>query len=102
MNLWKYTGVGSVIYTAAIAGIDPTYFEVAALDGARRRHTIRFIILPLPSFVIIVQVISGLGRIFNSDFGLFFQVAHARGALTTSRLPVPAAAEPLLAASEKV
>ena len=81
VNLWKYTGYGSVVYFAAIAGIDPTYFEASALDGASRWQTIRRIMIPLISYIIIIQVLLAVGRIFFSDFGLFFNVTRNNGAL---------------------
>jgi putative aldouronate transport system permease protein len=80
-NLWKYTGYGSVVYFAAIAGIDPNYFEASSLDGANRWQTIRHIMLPLISFVIVIQVLLAIGRLFFSDFGLFYQVPLNMGLL---------------------
>ncbi len=80
-NLWKYTGYTSVIYFAAIAGIDVAYFEASALDGASRWQTIRSIMIPLISPIIIINVILGIGRIFYGDFGLFFQLPKNNGTL---------------------
>jgi putative aldouronate transport system permease protein len=79
VNLWKYTGYGCVVYLAAIAGIDPNYFEASALDGAGRWQTIRHVMIPLISYVIIIQVLLALGRIFFCDFGLFFNVPKNNG-----------------------
>ncbi|MGA2641207.1 MAG: ABC transporter permease subunit [Spirochaetia bacterium] len=81
VNLWKYTGYGCVVYFAAIAGINPNYFEASALDGASRWQTIRHIMIPLISYLIIIQVLLAMGRIFFSDFGLFFNVTKNNGAL---------------------
>jgi putative aldouronate transport system permease protein len=83
VNLWKYTGYGCVVYFAAIAGINPNYFEASALDGASRWQTVRHIMIPLISYLIIIQVLLALGRIFFSDFGLFFNVTKNNGALYT-------------------
>jgi putative aldouronate transport system permease protein len=80
-NLWKYTGYCSVIYLAAISGIDQSCFEAAALDGASRWQTIRNIMIPLISYVIIIQVLLSIGRLFYSDFGLFYQVPQNMGTL---------------------
>jgi putative aldouronate transport system permease protein len=80
-NLWKYTGYSSVIYLAAIAGIDQNCFEAAALDGASRWQVIVRIMIPLISFVIIIQVLLSIGRLFYSDFGLFYQVPQNMGPL---------------------
>ncbi len=81
MNLWKYTGYCSVIYLAAIAGIDQCCFEAAALDGASRWQVITRIMIPLISYVIIIQVLLSVGRLFYSDFGLFYQVPLNMGPL---------------------
>lgn len=81
VNLWKYTGYGSVVYLAAIIGIDQNCFEAASLDGASRWQTVRHIMIPLISPVIIIQVMLLIGRIFYSEFGLFFQVPQNMGPL---------------------
>jgi len=81
VNLWKYTGYGSVVYLAAITGIDPNCFEAASLDGANRFQTVRHIMIPLISPVLIIQVMLLIGRIFYSEFGLFFQVPQNMGPL---------------------
>jgi putative aldouronate transport system permease protein len=80
-NLWKYTGYGSVVYLAAIAGIDQNCFEAAALDGASRWQTVRHVMIPLISYLIIIQVMLQIGRLFYSDFGLFYQVPMNMGPL---------------------
>jgi len=81
VNLWRYTGYNSVIYLAAISGIDPGYHEAAAVDGATVWQDIRHITLPLLSPVIIILVLLGIGRIFFAEFGLFFQVPQNMGPL---------------------
>lgn len=81
VHLWRYTGYNSVIYLAAISGIDPGYYEAAAVDGATVWQTIRHITLPLLSPVIIILVLLGIGRIFFAEFGLFFQVPQNMGPL---------------------
>lgn len=80
-NLLKYGGYNCIIYIAAIAGIDPEYYEAAVLDGASKGQQIMKVTLPLLSPTIIIMVLLALGRIFNADFGLFFQVPLDSGAL---------------------
>ncbi len=80
-NLWKYVGYTSVIYLAAMMGIDPGYIEAASLEGAGRGHIVRHIILPLISNVVIIMVLLQVGRIFYSDFGLFYNVTLNMGSL---------------------
>jgi len=79
--LWKNVGYTCIIYLAAIIGIDPELYEAARLDGASKIHQIRHITLPLLYPVITLMVLLAVGRIFYSDFGLFFQVPLNSGQL---------------------
>lgn len=81
VNLWKGCGYGTLIYVSGIAGIDPTYYEAAKLDGATRWQRITNITLPslIPSLITMLML--SIGRIFSSDFGLFYQVPQNSGAL---------------------
>ena len=81
MNLWKGLGYGMVVYLATITGIDKTYYEAAGIDGATIWQQIRYITLPLMKTVIIMMFIMAVGRIFYSDFGLFYQVPRDSGLL---------------------
>jgi putative aldouronate transport system permease protein len=74
MNLWKNLGYSMVIYLAAIASLDKTIYEAAIIDGAGKRQQIWHITLPLIKRVIILMFILAAGRVFYSDFGLFYQV----------------------------
>lgn len=81
VNVWKGAGYACIIYLAAIIGIDPEYYEAAKLDGASKWQQIRKITLPLISPVITMLTLLQIGRIFYSDFGLFYQVPMNAGAL---------------------
>lgn len=81
MNLWKGLGYGMVVYLATITGIDKTYYEAAGIDGATIWQQIRYITLPLMKTVIIMMFIMNVGRIFYSDFGLFYQVPRDSNSL---------------------
>lgn len=74
MNIWKGVGYGSIVYLAAIVGIDRTYFEAARIDGASKWQQIKNITIPLLIPLMIVLTIMAIGGIFRSDFGLFYQV----------------------------
>lgn len=80
-NAWKGVGYGCLVYIASINGIDTTYYEAAELDGAGKWMQIRHITLPciLPS--IITLTFLSIGKIFYSDFGLFYQVPRDSGML---------------------
>jgi putative aldouronate transport system permease protein len=81
INAWKGVGIGAVIYIAAIAGIDPEYYEAAVIDGASKWKQIMHITLPSIQPVIIILTILSMGSIFHADFGLFYQVPQDSGAL---------------------
>lgn len=79
--LWKNAGYMSIIYLAAIAGIDKSVYEAASLDGASKLQQIFRITLPLLKPTVIIMTLMAVGRIFFSDFGLFYQVPMNSGAL---------------------
>ncbi|MGG1516613.1 ABC transporter permease subunit [Paenibacillus oryzisoli] len=81
VHTWKGAGYACIIYLAAIIGIDTEYYEAATLDGASKWHQIRLITIPLITPVIIMLTLLQIGRIFYSDFGLFYQVPMNAGAL---------------------
>lgn len=80
-NLWKYGGYNTVIYLAAVAGLNAEYYEAAAIDGASKWKQITQITIPLLSPIIIIMVLLSLGRIFNADFGLFYMLPMNSGPL---------------------
>ena len=79
--LWKSTGYQSIVYMANIAGIDSSIKEAARIDGANKLQEIRYVVLPLLKPTVVVMTLMAIGRIFYSDFGLFFQVPMDSGAL---------------------
>ncbi len=81
VNCWKGAGYSSIIYLAAILGIDQEMYEAAEIDGATRWHKIQYITLPLLKSTVITMTLLSIGRIFYSDFGLFYQVPMNSGAL---------------------
>ena len=81
INCWKGAGYSSIIYLAAILGIDQEMYEAAEIDGATRWSKIRFITLPLLKSTVITLTLMSIGRIFYSDFGLFYQMPRNSGSL---------------------
>lgn len=81
VDAWKNVGYLSIIYYSAVIGVDREYLECAALEGATKMQQIRKIILPLISPVITIMVLLAIGKIFYSDFGLFYQVPMDSGPL---------------------
>ena len=76
MYLWKSTGYNMVIYLANISGIDGTLYEAAVMDGANKWQQMKFITLPCLKNVIIMMFILNVGKVFYSDFGLFYQLSQ--------------------------
>lgn len=81
MSLWKGVGYGSIVYLASIVGIDKVYYEASMIDGASKWKQIEHITLPMLKPLMIILTIMNVGRIFNSDFGLFYQVPRDSGTL---------------------
>ncbi|MDC7235883.1 MAG: ABC transporter permease subunit [Spirochaetales bacterium] len=81
INVWKTAGYTSIIYLASLAGIDPQLYEAIAIDGGGKWAQIRYISIPMLRPIIIVMTLLSIGKIFNSDFGLFFQVPLQSGTL---------------------
>jgi putative aldouronate transport system permease protein len=75
-NLWKYTGNGSIIYLAVITSIDPEQYEAAAIDGAGKWKQFLNITLPNLIPVIVLLQILAVGRIFGSDFDMFYTLPN--------------------------
>ena len=67
-NIWKETGWNSIIYIAAIAGIDQSLYEAAELDGAGRFRKMWHVTLPGIKSTIIVLLIMNLGWVMNASF----------------------------------
>lgn len=80
-QLWKYNGYNIVVFLATISGISAEYYEAAAIDGATKGQQVRYITLPMLKTVMIIVTLLAVGRIFNSDFGLFYNVPMHMGQL---------------------
>jgi len=81
VEIWKGVGMKSIIYYAALIGIDESLFEAARIDGASRWHEIKSIIIPELMSLICIYLILGVGTLVNGDFGLFYQVPMNVGVL---------------------
>ncbi len=83
MNLWKGTGYSMVVYLAAISGLDQEMYEAALIDGASKYQQARYITLPLLRPIISIMFILAMGKIFNSDFGLFYRIPRDSSSLVS-------------------
>jgi len=81
VKLWHETGMGCIIYYAALMGMDSQLMEAAELDGARKWQRIRYVALPHLVPIITIRTIMNIGGIFRSDFGLFYNVTRDLGVL---------------------
>lgn len=81
VHIWKGIGYVSIIFYAGIMGISQEYFEAAAIDGATKFQMIRKITIPLLIPLITIMTLLSIGKIFYSDFGLFFFVPREIGQL---------------------
>ena len=81
VNLWKTIGYNCIVYMSAIIGFDRGFYEAAAIDGAGKWQQITRITIPMLKPTIIMMTLLSIGRIFYSDFGLFYQVPQNSGAL---------------------
>ena len=80
-NSWKWVGYNSVIYIAAIAGIDMECFEAADLDGAGIFQKIRYITVPGIMNTVVIILLLNVGRILRGDFQMFYQIVGNNGQL---------------------
>ena len=81
VSAWKSVGYNCIVYLATIMGFDRAYYESALVDGATRWKQFKYITLPLLKPTIIMLTLMAVGRMFYSDFGLFYQVPMNQGAL---------------------
>jgi putative aldouronate transport system permease protein len=67
-EVWKSFGFGTIIYLAAITGIDPSLYEAASIDGANRYHRMWFITVPGIIPIIVLNGTLSLGNVLNAGF----------------------------------
>jgi putative aldouronate transport system permease protein len=68
LGIWQSVGWNTIIYLAALTGINPELYEAAAVDGASRLRKIWHVTLPGLRSTIVILLILALGRILGSDF----------------------------------
>lgn len=81
INTWKGIGYSLLMYSARMISFDPAYYEAATIDGATKWQQIRHITLPMLKPAIVMMSILSIGRMFYSDFGLFYQIPMNSGPL---------------------
>ncbi len=73
-DVWKGFGYGTIVYLAALTGIDPGLYESATLDGATRWQRIRYITIPLLKPTIVLMLVLALGGVLNAGFDQVFNL----------------------------
>lgn len=76
-SLWKSVGWGSIVYLAAIAGIDQSLYEAAKIDGANKLQCTWKITLPCIMPTVVVMLILKMGSIISVDFEQVFLMNNA-------------------------
>lgn len=73
-DIWKGFGYGTIVYLAALTGIDPTLYEVAVIDGANRWQQTWHITLPGIRSMVILMMTLQLGNVLNAGFDQIFNL----------------------------
>ena len=73
-DVWKGFGYGTVVYLAALTGIDPSLYESAMLDGATRWQQIKNITVPLLMPTIVLMTVLSLGNVLNAGFDQIYNL----------------------------
>ncbi|MDF2923458.1 MAG: protein lplB [Paenibacillaceae bacterium] len=71
-EIWKDLGWGTIIYLAAMTGVDPTLYESAKMDGASRLQQIRHVTIPGIASTIVVLLVLRTGSILDNGFEQVF------------------------------
>ncbi|MFS0881450.1 ABC transporter permease [Metabacillus niabensis] len=79
--LWQSTGYGSIVYFAAIMGLDKSILEAAEIDGANAFQRIRYIIIPWLKPTFIILLLFSLGGVLRGNFGLFYNLVGANNTM---------------------
>jgi putative aldouronate transport system permease protein len=73
-DIWKEFGYGTIVYLAALTAIDPTFYEVAYVDGANRWQQLIHITLPGIAPMIVLMTTLSMGNILNAGFDQVFNL----------------------------
>ncbi|MCR5623391.1 MAG: ABC transporter permease subunit [Treponema sp.] len=80
-NVWKGVGYGSVLYLAAIMGIDTSIYEAAAIDGCNVWQRIFKVTIPSILPTVIILFLMSIGGIFRGNFDMFYNLTGTNGLL---------------------
>lgn len=80
-NIWKGVGYGSVMYLAAIMGIDTSVYEAARIDGANVFQRIFQVTIPMIMPTMMILLLMSIGGIFKGNFDMFYNLVGSNGLL---------------------
>lgn len=80
-HIWSSVGMNSIIYYASLMSLDESLLEAARLDGASKWQETWYVVIPHLIPVMVINTILAIGRLFQGDFGLFYQVPKNVGLL---------------------
>lgn len=81
VNSWKNIGMDSIMFYAALMGLDAEVYEAATIDGANKWQQTLKISIPLLAPITCIIGILAMGSVFRGDYGLFYQIPRNVGAL---------------------
>lgn len=73
-EMWKTAGWGTIIYLAALSGVDPTLYEAADMDGAGRFRKMWYITLPSLKYAVFILLILQVGGVMEAGFDQIFNL----------------------------
>ncbi|WP_199616118.1 ABC transporter permease [Paenibacillus alkalitolerans] len=73
-DVWKEFGFNTIIYLAALTGINPALYEAAAMDGATRMQRLRHVTLPGITTTVVLLAVLSLGNVLNAGFDQVFNL----------------------------
>lgn len=76
-TIWKETGFGTIIYLAALAGVDVQLYEAAIMDGANRLKQVWHITLPALKSTVVILLILRLGHVMDNGFDQLFLMSNS-------------------------
>lgn len=79
--IWKQVGYHTLLFYASLIGIDASLLEAAAIDGASKAQRMWHVALPHIAPIVIMMTLLSIGKIFYSDFGMFYFLTKDAGAL---------------------
>ncbi|MNV81488.1 putative multiple-sugar transport system permease YteP [compost metagenome] len=75
--IWKETGWGTIIFLAALSGVDPQQYEAARIDGANRMQQMVHVTLPAIRSTIVILLILRLGHFLDTGFEQIWLMLNA-------------------------